>query len=141
LISLFINSFHYVFGTKSRSVTRAKPRSVPRAMPRSVPRAMPRSVPRAMPRGGGINIGVLVSASLDEQFMDEAENCTPSEVEGWRYKHWSSRLGFARRTDYGRSRELYPERSRGVGWITSTSLPPPRVSVYRFHSHNLQVDS
>jgi|Laugresu1bdmlbdd_1035124.scaffolds.fasta_scaffold00235_7 hypothetical protein len=59
-----------------------------------------------MPRGGGVcvPIGVLVSASLDEQFMSEAEECTPSEAEGWRYKHWSSRLGFARRTVYERSR-------------------------------------
>ena len=94
MISLFIISFHYIFGTKSRSI----------------PRAKPRSVPRAMPRGGGVcvTIGVLVSASLDEQFM--------SGVEGWRRMcpHWSSRLGFARRTVYGRSRGVYPERCRGV---------------------------
>jgi hypothetical protein len=33
-------------------------------------------------RGVGIYTGVLVSASLDEQFMSEAEVCTPSEAEG-----------------------------------------------------------
>ena len=30
--------------------------------------------------------------------LSEAEGCTPSEAEGWRYMHWISRLGFARRT-------------------------------------------
>ena len=72
--------------------------------------------------GGGVYIGVLVSASLDEQFMSEAEECTPSEAEectpseaeGWWHIHWSSRLGFARRTVHERCRRLYPEQSRGV---------------------------
>jgi hypothetical protein len=52
--------------------------------------------------GGGVcvPIGVLVSASLDEQFMSEAEES-----------------------------------------IISIAVPPQPESVYRFHSHNLPVDS
>jgi hypothetical protein len=52
--------------------------------------------------GGGVcvPIGVLVSASLDEQFMSEAEES-----------------------------------------IISIAVPPQPESAYRFHSHNLPVDS
>jgi hypothetical protein len=55
-------------------------------------------------RGVGIYTGVLVSASLDEQFMSGAES-TQSEAEGCYYD--TAPLGL-----------LHPERSRGVGLYT-----------------------
>ena len=55
---------------------RAEPMCAPRAKPRYTPRAKPSAVPRAEPRGAGLCTGVLVSASLDEQFMSKADVCT-----------------------------------------------------------------
>jgi hypothetical protein len=56
---------------------RAEP-NAPRAKP-NAPRAKP-NAPRAKPRGGTVH-RILVSASLDEQFISKVEVYTPSETE------------------------------------------------------------
>jgi hypothetical protein len=50
---------------------------VPRVEHSGVPRAETKGVPRAKPRGTYIH-RLFVSASLDEQFLSEAEELTPA---------------------------------------------------------------
>jgi hypothetical protein len=75
-------------------------------------------------RGVGPYTGVLVSASLDEQFVSKPRFAPRAEPRGGTV-HRCSRLGFARRTVFERSRvypersRVYPERSRGVFYISS----------------------
>jgi hypothetical protein len=85
--------FHFVIRAKPSCIPRAKPKCAPRAEPKCAPRAKPNAprakpnaprakpnAPRAKPRGGTVH-RILVSASLDEQFISKVEVYTPSETE------------------------------------------------------------
>ena len=93
--------FHFVPRAKPSCIPRAKPTCIPRAKPKCAPRAEPKcaprakpnaprakpnaprakpNAPRAKPRGGTVH-RILVSASLDEQFISKVEVYTPSETE------------------------------------------------------------
>jgi len=101
--------FHFVIRAKPSCIPRAKPKCAPRAEPKcgTVTIIPPRlgllypersRVPRAEPRGGTVTM-----------MPPQWGYCTPSEAEGWDCTP-DSRLGFARRTVF--------ERSRGACYIS-----------------------
>ena len=98
--------FHFVIRAKPSCIPRAKPKCAPRAEPKCAPRAEPKCAPRAEPNAPRAK----PNAPRAKPNAPRAKPNAPRAKPRGGTVHRSSRLGFARRTVF--------ERSRGACYIS-----------------------